>query len=498
MRRTFQKTIWILTGVIFLLLGAGCGAGKEKITSVSQLNSPDKVIGVSIDTSDYRYVMEELPQAEIEYCKDDVTSYLKVSQGKLDAFVFNRVSMETALKNGLEGVRLLDENLGEPNISGVGLSPKTKIPDLEGKINAFLAEIEANGIKEEMTDRWLGGLDVAMPEIPTPEAPEYHLVVGTTGLNAPFTFYSGTELSGYDVELAYRFASWLNASIELRTYDYDGIIPAANAGDVDCIFANLFITPERAEAIRFTNPTFVSAVGVMVRDEQPPTAALKASFQKTFIREGRWKLFLSGIGTTLLITVLSILFGTALGFAAFLFARKGRPVPTAIVRLFAWLVHGMPVVVLLMITYYVIFGRVGISGTVASVIAFTLVFGAGVYKMLGVGVGAVDRGQTEAAYALGYSDRKAFFRVVLPQALPHIVSTYRASVTSLIKATAVVGYVAVKDLTRMGDLVRSRTYEAFFPLITVAIMYFVMAAILTFFVNRILNRFDPKRRARRV
>ena len=214
------------------------------------------------------------------------------------------------------------------------------------------------------------------------------------------------------------------------------------------------------------------------------------SFEKTFIRENRWALFLNGISTTLLITVLSILFGTILGFIVFMLCRNGNPVANTITRFFVWLLEGMPVVVLLMILYYIIFGKVSISGTLVSIIGFTLLFGAQVYNMVKRGVATVDKGQLEAAYSLGYTDRKAFFRVVLPQALPHIMPPYKGQIKALIKATAIVGYVAVQDLTKMGDIVRSRTYEAFFPLIAVAVIYFALAAALMFLVNRLELNFD--------
>ena len=149
-----------------------------------------------------------------------------------------------------------------------------------------------------------------------------------------------------------------------------------------------------------------------------------------------------------------------------------------------------------MILYYIIFGKVNISGAAVSVVGFTLVFGSAVFAMLRAGVGAIDRGQLEAAYALGYTNRKAFYRIILPQALPHFMPAYKGEITALIKATAVVGYVAVQDLTKMGDIVRSRTYEAFFPLIAVAIIYFILAAILTFLVNKIEIRIDPRRRSK--
>jgi polar amino acid transport system substrate-binding protein len=117
--------------------------------------------------------------------------------------------------------------------------------------------------------------------------------------------------------------------------------------------------------------------------------------------------------------------------------------------------------------------------------------------MVRTGVSAIDTGQTEAAYALGVRKNKTFFKIVLPQAMPFILPQYKGELVSLIKATAIVGYIAVEDLTRMGDLIRSRTYEAFFPLIAVAAIYFLMARILIIAVGRIEIRIDPKRRKKR-
>jgi polar amino acid transport system substrate-binding protein len=161
-----------------------------------------------------------------------------------------------------------------------------------------------------------------------------------------------------------------------------------------------------------------------------------------------------------------------------------------------WLVQGMPGVVLLMILFYVIFGSVSISGIIVAVIGFTLTFGASVYGLLKMGVGAVDYGQYEAAYALGYSNIRTFFRIILPQAIPHVMDAYKGEIIILLKGTAIVGYIAVQDLTKMGDIVRSRTYEAFFPLIAVTVIYFVLEMLLGMFVRRIKINIDPKRRSR--
>lgn len=156
----------------------------------------------------------------------------------------------------------------------------------------------------------------------------------------------------------------------------------------------------------------------------------------------------------------------------------------------------MPVVVLLMILYYIIFAKSTFGGAAVAVIGFTLVFASSVYAMLCSSVSPVDRGQTEAAYAMGYGNTRTFFRIILPQAVPHFLPSYKGEMVSLIKATAVVGYIAVQDLTKMGDIVRGRTYEAFFPLIAVAVIYFILAGILTALVSRIELWTDPKRRSK--
>jgi polar amino acid transport system substrate-binding protein len=190
-----------------------------------------------------------------------------------------------------------------------------------------------------------------------------------------------------------------------------------------------------------------------------------------------------------------VLLGTVIGFLVYLWCRRGGRIANRVTSFCVWLVQGMPVIVLLMILYYVILGKVSISGMWVSVIGFTLVFAAAVYSMILAGVKAVDFGQTEASYALGFTDRQTFFGIILPQAAQHFMPMYKAEIVSLIKATAVVGYIAVQDLTKMGDIVRSRTYEAFFPLVAVAVIYFVISAILTAIVSRITVSVDPEKRS---
>ena len=148
-----------------------------------------------------------------------------------------------------------------------------------------------------------------------------------------------------------------------------------------------------------------------------------------------------------------------------------------------------------MILYYVVFGRSDLGSVGVSIIGFTAMFSCTVAELLKMGAGAVDRGQTEAALAMGYSERQTYLRIIFPQSIEHFLPAYKSEVITLVKATAIVGYIAVQDLTKVSDLVRSRTFEAFFPLIATAIIYALFTLVLTWLIRRIDLLIDPRRRS---
>ncbi len=154
-----RRPISILTIAMLLALAAGllaaCSPKDESITSLDQLNQPGIQIGVSADAPEYSLVEQEFPQAEIVFTKDLMAAYTSVDQGKIDAFVGNKLNMELAIYNGLKGVRVLDEPIGKGNIGAAAISPSTKIPDLKGRINEFLKQAESDGTIADMRERWM-------------------------------------------------------------------------------------------------------------------------------------------------------------------------------------------------------------------------------------------------------------------------------------------------------------------------------------------------------
>ncbi len=433
--------------------------------------------------------------------------------GKIDAYLGDELGVKSVHAEQKE-IDYIHDRITQNNYSFAFRKDDPDSAALCEELNDFLAKSWENGTMQELEDIWFGvDEDRKVVDMSGLTGENGTVRVVTTSTDMPFSYIKDRKNVGYDIDLTVRFCRERGYALELGDVDFDGRIPAVQSGKYD-FSTDMNVTPEREEQVLFSDPTGYGGIVLAVLSSDlaaegaggdiPGTESkgtsffdsIKDSFQKTFIREGRWQLFVEGVLTTLLITVLSILFGTALGFAVFMLCRNGNIVANGVTRFSMWMVQGMPMVVLLMILYYIIFGSVAISGIAVAVTGFTLTFGAAVFGLLKMGVGTIDRGQYEAAYALGHSNRHTFFRIILPQAIPHILPAYQGEIVGLIKATAIVGYIAVQDLTKMGDIVRSRTYEAFFPLIAITIIYFALEGLFSLAVRRIRIRIDPRRRRR--
>ena len=205
------------------------------------------------------------------------------------------------------------------------------------------------------------------------------------------------------------------------------------------------------------------------------TESVKESFVNNLIVEDRYKMILDGLQVTLLITLFAALLGTLLGGLVCWMRMNQRKWLRQTAKVYIDLMRGTPVLVLLMLMYYVVMAPLDTTGIVVAVVTFAMNTSAYISEMLRTTIQGIDRGQTEAGLALGFTQRQTFFRVVLPQVVKAVMPVYQGEVISLLKGTSVVGYIAVADMTRASDLIRSRTFDAFFPLILTAIIYFVAA-----------------------
>ena len=212
------------------------------------------------------------------------------------------------------------------------------------------------------------------------------------------------------------------------------------------------------------------------------------SFYNNLIAEDRYRMILDGLQVTLIITFCAAILGTLLGGLVCWMRMSRRSWLQKVAKVYIDIMRGTPVLVLLMLMYYVVMAPMKATGIVVAVITFAMNLSAYVSEMLRTGIQGIDRGQTEAGLALGYTRRQTFFRIVLPQVVKSVMPVYQGEVVSLLKGTSIVGYIAVADMTRASDLIRSRTFDAFFPLIFSAIIYFIMAWLIGLLLTSLVQR----------
>ncbi len=219
----------------------------------------------------------------------------------------------------------------------------------------------------------------------------------------------------------------------------------------------------------------------------------KRKFVQNFIDDHRYRYLFNGLKVTLQIAILAVILGIALGFIiAVIRSTHDKTGKLKILNFFAkvylTVIRGTPVLVQLMISYYVIFTAPDVSKVFVAVIAFGINSGAYVAEIVRSGIMSIDNGQFEAGRSLGFNYVQTMIYIILPQAFKNVLPALSNEFIVLLKETSVAGYIGIEDLTKGGDIIRSRTFEALFPLIAVAIIYLVIVMILTFLVSRLERR----------
>lgn len=237
-------------------------------------------------------------------------------------------------------------------------------------------------------------------------------------------------------------------------------------------------------------------------------ADLKSDFITTFIEEDRWRYLWDGLGVTLQMALFAALIGIAIGVVlAIIRATHDKNIETmrpglgrfflkfanAIAKIYLTVIRGTPVIIQLMIIYYVIFASSD-NGVLVGTLAFGINSGAYVAEIVRGGIMSIDNGQFEAGRSLGFNYVQTMRYVIIPQTFKNVLPSLANEFIVLLKETSVSGYVAVKDLTKGGDIIRGITYQSFMPLIAVAIIYLIMVMFFTKLVGILERRLRKSER----
>lgn len=321
--------------------------------------------------------------------------------------------------------------------------------------------------------------------------------VATCTMTAPLSFQINGEWYGLEMDLIRQLGKELNRPLDIKYYDVASCLLALKSGQADVVCGCIFITPEReleyvfSESYHDYHPGYFVVDRESVRQNEGLVSGLKKSIQKNLITENRWKYITGGLWETLKISILAILLGSVLGIGLYVMACSRKSGMRAFAKAYNSFLAGIPELVLLLIMFYVVFAKTGLPSDLVATITFALFFASGACDIYKTSLEAIPQGQTEAGLALGFTRSQTFFHIILPQAVRRGLPLYKGQCVSLLKGTSIVGYIAIQDLTRAGDIIRSRTFDAVIPLLVVTIIYFL----LVWLIGWLLQFVSPKKKA---
>lgn len=470
----------------------------QKITKFSQLKGKD--VGITTGSTFEKLIKKYIPNAIPQYFNSYPDQIEALKTDKIVAFMADEPVARNII-NLNPGFRTLKKNILNDSYGIVFAKGNTK---LKSEFDRCIVEFEKDGTMKNLDSLWFSK-DESKKTINniSVKGPQGVIQLATNSTVEPFVYYKNNKIVGFEIDLINRICKKLGYGLEITDMDFSAIIPAVTAGKADIAASCISITPERAKSVLFSLPTYRGGTVIVVDDNffvRNETAGFwntfKKSFYRTFVLEKRYKLVLQGLMTTLVISFFSVLFGSVFaGLICWLRLSKNKFL-TMVGRSYIGFFQGTPILVFLMMVYYIVFQKVDIDPVIAAIIAFSLNYAAYAAEIYRTGIEAVDKGQIEAATAMGFNKVQTFVKIITPQALRHSIPTLRSEIMSTIRMTSIVGYIGIQDLTKVSDIIRSRTYETFFPLIATALIYFILTFSLVHFLSRIEIKINPKSRKR--
>ncbi len=465
----------------------------------------DKKIGVFTGTVHDAFVAKKYPKAQILRYESTADLILSVKSGKIDAAMLDLITARLLMKHNPEMGLLSDKVLDMP--LGVGFSKKN--PEIRQNFNDYLKEIKGDGTYDKIYNRWFveDAEKAVMPTFKNPTSGKI-LKVGVSVDDLPYVSFMNGEYVGFDIEMIKTFASRRGYQLEMTTMEFPSLVAALAAGKVEMVSDGIAISAERSKQIDFSDSYALFRTAVVAAKtnltayagqevkavKKSFLAKVSDSFYNNIILEKRYLLIIDGLILTIMISFFAAIFGTMLGGLICWMKMSSNKILSTIAIIYISLLRGTPVLVLLMIIYYIVFASVNINPAVVAVFAFGLNFGAYVSEMFRTSIESIDKGQNEAGIAGGFTKVQTFIHIIAPQALRHLLPVYKGEFISLVKMTSIVGYIAVQDLTKASDIIRSRTFDAFFPLIMAAVLYLIISWLLTWALGYVEVSVDPKRK----
>lgn len=504
MRKPLQRFLMIALLGIGLAGLMGCGGTKEEAEQKEIAGAADLEgarIGVQLGTTGDIYVSDyegDEAGTTVERYNKGADAIQALKLGKIDCVVIDeQPGIEFVKQNS--NIRIIDE---EFSLEDYAFCVSKENTELLAQINTAIEKLQADGTIDNIIKNYIGTEDEigAYPYVSKDVArTNGTLIIGTNAEFPPYEYYENNQITGIDMDIMRAVSDELGMDMQIEDMAFDSIIAAITSGKVNVGASGFTVTEDRKKNINFTDTYITTKQVIIVRDGGNTGGySLKEKLYDNFVKDNRYLYIVKGFGNTLIITLFAVMLGIVLGFLIAIVRtnhdRNGElPILNAVCKVYLTVIRGTPVMIQLLIIYYVILASVT-NKIVVAAIAFGLNSAAYVAEIVRSGIMSVDVGQFEAGRSLGLNYSQTMQLIILPQAIKNILPALLNEVISLLKETSISGYIGLMDLTKGGDIIRSNTYEAFLPLIAVAIIYLAFVMLLSTFVSKLERRLRSSER----
>ena len=490
----------LLAAFMTFTLSACANSSQENTTAESEdivktVNDlPGKTIGVQLGTTGDTYATDyegDDAGTKIERYNKAADAVQALKQQKIDCVIIDEQPAKAFLEKNSD-IKQLEEDFANEDYA---FCVKKGRNDLLDKINASLEKLKKDGTIANIITNYIGTDEQkgTMPyEKKDVDRSNGTLVVATNAEFKPYEYYENGVVTGIDMDIMQAICDDLGMEMKVEDMLFDSIIVAVQSGKADVGAAGMTVTEDRKKNVDFSDSYTNAKQVILVRDTSNSGAGMGFidKLKQCFVDDSRWQYVLTGLGNTLIITLFAILIGVVLGaliaIVRTIHDQNGKlKILNFICKIYLTVIRGTPAMIQLLIIYYVIFASVTIDKIIVAVVAFGLNSAAYVAEVVRSGINSVDNGQFEAGRSLGLTYKQTMWSIILPQAFRNMLPALCNEFISLLKETAISGYIGLNDLTKGGDIIRSQTFEAFIPLIAVALIYLAIVMLLTFAVNKL-------------
>lgn len=497
-KKYFIKTLYMILLVLTsLLIFSACDEKKEKVVdveSVQDFNSEDYTIGVASGFIFEEEVKENLPNANVKIYANREDAYKGLMAGEIDGIADDEPVVRSRLRND-DAIKLVPGYVKKADYSFI-FQKSENGEKLSGEFSDYVSELRSNGELDSLDDKWFG------EETDNKISDDASSLPNTNGKlkvaydsEIPFAYSSGGKPTGYEIDIIIGFCEKYGYALELVNDSFVNLFSGVSSGEYDAACNGITITESRKESFYFGAPDYNGGTCIYVKavvdgaEELQKSDTISNSFKNTFVNNGRYKLFLKGILITIIIVLSALVGGIILGIIMYMYGKRGYPLVRLIIRIITGLIHCIPVVMIVMLVYYSFYNHMAVGGMLASQIAFILYFADEIYMMIERHAikrkdDEEDKYNLQDKYRLEFIDTKEFFHILFRDK-EEIVEDFRERVVTLIKMTAVVGYVTTQDMTRIFDVIRLESKETMIPLVATTIAYFLLIAVVIAIINRI-------------